>query len=277
MGKEYEEVRRVAGESLACLFEIQKTFLQTCGITTDGTTTTTTDSQASSDEEGEEEEEEKRKAEASGNVADVVEGKSRKTEDWWKLLSNCHGSYMSYISNEVDRWQRKTMLTSGNKHALKSLTQTVSSQVRALMQDPSLVSRRTHVTRNSNHRVLCSFKRKERSGEGEGEGQQHAERFHEEEEEANFLQEEYDFETYDDAEFYQQLLKEFLESQSLTAGDIARSKHGTKRRKVVDRKASKGRKIRYHVHEKLVNFMVPANFDRPEFAETLFGSLFNEV
>lgn len=31
-----------------------------------------------------------------------------------------------------------------------------------------------------------------------------------------------------------------------------------KRRKTVDRRASKGRKLRYHVHEKLVNFMTPA-------------------
>ena len=57
------------------------------------------------------------------------------------------------------------------------------------------------------------------------------------------------------------------------AGDIARAK-SVKRRKVVDRKASKGRKIRYHVHEKLVNFMVPVVSDRAEFAENLFGSLF---
>ena len=90
---------------------------------------------------------------------------------------------------------------------------------------------------------------------------------------ANLLEDEYDCETYDDAEFYQQVLKEFLESQAQTAGDLARART-TKRRKVVDRKASKGRKIRYHVHDKLVNFMVPAAFERPEFANKLFGSLF---
>jgi protein AATF/BFR2 len=31
-----------------------------------------------------------------------------------------------------------------------------------------------------------------------------------------------------------------------------------KRRKAVDRRASKGRKLRFHVHDKLVNFMAPA-------------------
>ena len=89
------------------------------------------------------------------------------------------------------------------------------------------------------------------------------------------LKDEYDCETYEDCEFYQQVLKEFLESQNLSAAEISgKLTKSAKRRKVVDRKASKGRKIRYHVHEKLVNFMVPAAFDRPDFAETLFGSLF---
>ena len=32
-----------------------------------------------------------------------------------------------------------------------------------------------------------------------------------------------------------------------------------KRRKAVDRRASKGRKLRFHVHDKLVNFMAPAS------------------
>ena len=32
---------------------------------------------------------------------------------------------------------------------------------------------------------------------------------------------------------------------------------GKKVKKVVDTRASKGRKIRYHVHEKVQNFMIP--------------------
>ena len=123
-----------------------------------------------------------------------------------------------------------------------------------LTDDPQRVARRTHIASNTDgHRVLCSF--------AGGRGEEKVE------------EQEYDCETYDDGEFYSQVLKEFLDSQSLSAGQIAKAK-GAKRRKVVDRKASKGRKIRYHVHEKLVNFMVPAEFDRPEFAEKLFGSLF---
>jgi protein AATF/BFR2 len=47
-----------------------------------------------------------------------------------------------------------------------------------------------------------------------------------------------------------------------------------KRRKVVDRRASKGRKLRFHTLDKLVGFMAPAPRERPPFAEQLFRNLF---
>eukprot|EP00955_Chlamydomonas_euryale_P090776 364569-Chlamydomonas_euryale.AAC.30 len=81
--------------------------------------------------------------------------------------------------------------------------------------------------------------------------------------------------SYDDGEFYQQLLREFLTREGAAAGGGgAAARAGAKRRKVVDRRASKGRKIRYHVHEKLVSFMAPAPGELPAFAEQLFANLF---
>jgi protein AATF/BFR2 len=92
---------------------------------------------------------------------------------------------------------------------------------------------------------------------------------------------------YDDADFYGLLLKELLENRSNElntnggAGEfivqapwqIARE---AKTKKVVDTKASKGRKLRYTVHEKLQNFMAPE--DRGNWGdrqrEELFGGLF---
>jgi len=49
--------------------------------------------------------------------------------------------------------------------------------------------------------------------------------------------------SYDDGEFYQQLLREFISRSSGVAGNTGMS--GSKRRKAVDRRASKGRKVRY--------------------------------
>ena len=92
---------------------------------------------------------------------------------------------------------------------------------------------------------------------------------------------------YDDADFYGLLLQSLLEQRS--ADSIAASssislslptgfqmRREAKTKKNVDTKASKGRKMRYTVHEKLQNFMAPE--DRGVWgeraADELFGSLF---
>jgi len=58
-------------------------------------------------------------------------------------------------------------------------------------------------------------------------------------------------------------------------GQAAPAQGGKKRRKQVDRRASKGRKLRYHVHAKLVNFVAPRPpAAEPAFATQLFANLF---
>ncbi|KAL7276907.1 rRNA-processing protein bfr2 [Rhizina undulata] len=71
-------------------------------------------------------------------------------------------------------------------------------------------------------------------------------------------------EIFDDTDFYQLLLKALVDQRMVDLGAGAGAVRWTaamkeaKGRKVVDTKASKGRKLRYHVHEKLLNFMAPA-------------------
>ncbi|KDQ06298.1 hypothetical protein BOTBODRAFT_39679 [Botryobasidium botryosum FD-172 SS1] len=70
--------------------------------------------------------------------------------------------------------------------------------------------------------------------------------------------EEGDAEIFDDTDLYQQLLRDVIDSRSGKDGVedwVTRKQHKVK--KAVDTKASKGRKLRYEVHEKLQNFMVP--------------------
>lgn len=95
-----------------------------------------------------------------------------------------------------------------------------------------------------------------------------------------------DVEIYDDADFYQLLLKELVDQRSADTGAPGESVttvrwaalKEAKVRKQVDRKASKGRKLRYTVHEKLQNFMAPE--DRRQWEEhaidRLFGALFGQ-
>ncbi|KAL1746809.1 apoptosis-antagonizing transcription factor [Schizophyllum fasciatum] len=67
-------------------------------------------------------------------------------------------------------------------------------------------------------------------------------------------------EVFDDTDFYQQLLRQVIDARGAREGadqDWVQAQKAKKARKKVDTKASKGRKIRYDVHEKLQNFMVP--------------------
>ncbi|KAH8170310.1 apoptosis antagonizing transcription factor domain-containing protein [Sarocladium implicatum] len=92
---------------------------------------------------------------------------------------------------------------------------------------------------------------------------------------------------YDDADFYQLLLKELVDQRTVESS-TGSALHGptvmlaaakdAKTRRDVDRKASKGRKMRFTVHEKLQNFMAPE--DRrswePAAIDRLFGTLFGQ-
>lgn len=88
---------------------------------------------------------------------------------------------------------------------------------------------------------------------------------------------------FDDREFYLSLLKEVVETasrnQELTEDSMLQTRdyrsHRTHRENV-DPKASKGRKIRYEVHDKLVSLMVPIQNELWTDAQKdeLFGSLF---
>jgi len=98
-------------------------------------------------------------------------------------------------------------------------------------------------------------------------------------------------ELFDDSKVYQQLLKDFVanstsengarsgeaSSNALRSSNNYNNNNNSKKKKNVDRKASKGRKIRYKEISKLVNFTFPlsrpntSNLDTDEYFQSLFG------
>ncbi|XP_052892917.1 protein Aatf [Anopheles moucheti] len=97
----------------------------------------------------------------------------------------------------------------------------------------------------------------------------------------------FDGEIFDDSDFYHQMLRELIEYKTSTTDspqEIAKKmaelqRLRNKMKKTVDTKASKGRKIRYVVHNKLVNFMAPVpDYDwTDEAKDELYGSLFGQT
>lgn len=82
---------------------------------------------------------------------------------------------------------------------------------------------------------------------------------------------------FDDSKTYQHMLQDFLLGKSKNSSlDVIKRKKSKKSVKDVDRRASKGRKIRYAVIPKLVNFTFPQQrgesaMDEDEWFKSLFG------
>ncbi|KAJ3878929.1 apoptosis-antagonizing transcription factor [Lentinula edodes] len=86
-----------------------------------------------------------------------------------------------------------------------------------------------------------------------------------------------DVEIFDDTDFYQQLLRDVIDARNdAGTNDWMAVQKQKKAKKKVDTKASKGRKLRYDVHEKLQNFMAPIHVKgtwHEEQIDELFTSL----
>jgi protein AATF/BFR2 len=179
----------------------------------------------------------------------------------WSMVSQMHMRIASFRDNSINKWQRKTEVATGAaaiKGKLQAFNQNISEQVANYMRDPSRMLKRMQLRRST-----VSMFGTDPEGVGSAKGEE--------------VQADGDPELLDDSEFYQQLLKEFLETVDPTSSETAfyaLKKLQTKKRKIVDRRASKSRKIRYNVHEKIVNFMAPQPMDLPPMAPKLFENLF---
>ncbi|CAL9167629.1 unnamed protein product [Musa hybrid cultivar] len=187
-------------------------------------------------------------------------------DDEWLQIIDMHSRIAPFRNGSIDKWHRKTQVTSGAaafRGKLQAFNQNISEQVAGYMRDPSRMIRRMQLSRSS----VGIFGKVPEVSESETI-----------KEEGNVQDGSMDGdpELLDDSEFYSQLLKEFLES-NLTSSETAfyaMRKLQPKKLKVVDRRASKSRKIRYHVHEKIVNFMAPVPMLLPSMAPKLFDNLF---
>ncbi|KAL9677035.1 hypothetical protein QQ045_005261 [Rhodiola kirilowii] len=182
------------------------------------------------------------------------------TDNKWKLISQMHSRMASFRDKSIDKWQRKTQVTTGAasiKGRFQAFNQNISQQVAASMRDPSRLIKQMQA-RRSTISIFGSVPDeivniKEEGADGNPD-------------------------LLDDVELYQQLLKEFFETFDPSATEAALynfKRSQAKKRKIVDRRASKSRKIRYNVHEKIVNFMAPEPANIPPMASKLFKNLFS--
>ncbi|XP_070801350.1 protein AATF [Pituophis catenifer annectens] len=204
-------------------------------------------------------------------------------EDYPEFASKRFAEFRVYRNNTLQKWHDRTRLASGKLgKGFGAFDRSILTQVDHILMDKGRLLRRTQ-TKRSAYRVL-------------GKNPSAAEVLPQTELDetetlppamSNAHLKDLDEEIFDDDDFYHQLLRELIERKttSLDPNDqvamgrqwLAIQKLRSKIRKKVDTKASKGRKIRYHVHSKLVSFMAPIdhctmNDDaRTELYRSLFG------
>ncbi|KAK1285928.1 hypothetical protein QJS10_CPB20g01403 [Acorus calamus] len=188
---------------------------------------------------------------------------AEENDEEWSRMHDMHCRITPFRNSAIDKWRNRTQVNTGAaafRGKLHAFNQSISDQVSNHMRDPSRMIKRMQLRRSSVGiigEVAASEEastKKDEDATGDG-----------------------DPELLDDSEFYQQLLKEFLESCDHTSSErafYALKKLQPKKRKIVDRRASKSRKIRYNVHEKIVNFMAPLPMNLPPMAPKLFENVF---
>lgn len=135
--------------------------------------------------------------------------------------------------DSLDKWHQRVGLAAGDGHSvkrqLKVINQSLWSQVEAAMCDRVRLVQRARVRRSNTVPI----------GPPDNSN------------------------IFDDGDFFQVLVREWIDS-GLSSDDVALAsglvvKSVSSHKKIVDSRTSKGRKLRYDVHEKLVNYMVPAH------------------
>lgn len=182
---------------------------------------------------------------------------STPTATIWGYMHDDEEKARNQRRKTLDKWSGKigaTTVPVGNKLNLNAARNSISTVLEEQLLDPERLIKRSRVPRScAPFQVSKSIKE--------------------------------DAGIYDDADFYQILLKELVDQR--TADSEAQQSAGVatvqwaamkeaKTTKAVDRKASRGRKMRFTVHEKLTGFMAPE--DRrawePEAIDRFFGTLF---
>lgn len=198
-------------------------------------------------------------------VEESAPKKRLRYDNYENVLQKDHNSYEEYRNSVIKKWNDKTKIATGLLNKVSG--QTTLKQIEFAMSDISKLRKKTQLKRSEYNIVGKSLPN--------------------EDSDSRRVQE-YDVEIYDDDDFYHQLLRDLIEYKSSDVTDpIQLSKQWIQlqnmRKKIkrkIDTRATKGRKVRYNVHNKLVNFMAPiAVYDTwtDNAKNELYSSLFGKI
>ncbi|CAO3637836.1 unnamed protein product [Mucor hiemalis] len=176
-------------------------------------------------------------------------------EKLWSDISQINDVFVPFRNSTLEKWSNKVQVAAGARlnKKFKAFDQNIMSQIENAMGDTNSLVKRTQLQR-SDYKIIGKVNvvvEDEEKDTGK-KPDRHLNT--------------YDVEIFDDQDFYQQQLRELIESRMVDTDDpmaigmrwaARKQTEQKKKKKLVDRKSSKGRQLRFNVHEKLQNFMAP--------------------
>lgn len=223
----------------------------------------------------------KRKPIKIDDISDPEAKRSRLADELDKDYSN----FKDYQYSVISKWHDRTkVLTPGSIKTQKQQGNIdVLRKIEGVLANREELIKKSHLLKGGYELFDKStgFVEKKQLGNRTGEDDENNEESGNNEDEHT-----YSNEVYDDTDFYHTQLRELIEyktSSSTNANEMAKQftelqKLRKKMKKNVDTRASKGRKIRYVVHNKLVSFMAPnlggewTEEKKDELFKSLFGA-----
>lgn len=225
----------------------------------------------------------KRKIEQSASS----EGPPSKLSKWSDNLSHSFGDYKDYRDSVLLKWYDRTkVLTPGSKESKHKAAGSfnILQTIQGVLANRDDLLKKTQLHKGG-YEIIGQPKLEVVAGVDPEYVPTVYEANHGGKEDPSVAAQLYSTEIYDDTDFYHRQLRELIEFKANTAQNpsemtkqfIELQKLRKKIKKVVDTRASKGRKIRYVVHNKMVNFMARndptewTNDAKSELYSSLFG------
>ena len=205
--------------------------------------------------------------------------------DLWDEIDTGHENFAPYRDAVIARWNSKTQLQSGAAlhKKFKIVNQGILAQIDSVMADEARLLKRTRVRRMEGVPIGHELAARPQSNDcdDDNDGGNRKSGMHPGRHDSEADADDIDPEIFDDTDFFKQHRQEYLENTmsgddllSISKAFALRSRR-TKKRKNIDTKATKGRRLHYVVMPKLQNFMAPEHFPPPSInIDVLIGSLF---
>lgn len=235
-----------------------------------------------SDTEGEEEYLSNHEDEGEEQKKEKHKTSKRSIKEYAKFLGEQHEKYKIYRNATIQKWNDKTRISVGklSSRNFSSFEQSTLKQIEQVLSNRQRLIQRTQLKRSS-YNILGQELIRESDKQIEESNPSADTNDLKDSHEQN---KEYNSEIFDDTDFYHQLLRDLIEKKSSDVTDpiqlgrqwLKLQKLRSKMKRKIDTRATKGRKIRYVVHPKLVNFMAPEDKSvwTEEAKTELFSSLF---